>query len=377
MEIGISHILFFCIIQTLIIIVILLQKRFHQIPNFFLGLIFGLLTAIYVLYLAEFIGYFESPNYIKALRRSLELIPPPFIFIYMLLLLSGDPSFKKTYLGYFIVPGVGLGIFLLMVLSNFIFSIPQSVNDLVYMLYMTAGALTAGVLFYAFGYNIVLLIRSKTREYKSLIKCLFYVKEKRFRWARLVALLYYVHGTIFIIECFYFIAHPTSNIPSLINTIFYISLGYVLIINLIQNPTIIHFSNKTAGNLVLKKYEKTGLSNAEAKVIMKKLNNYMESEKPYLNSHLSSQDLSEKLAIPIHAISEVTNGLMGQNFFDYVNNYRIEEFKKLAKQSKKANIKIIHLAYESGFSSKASFNLAFKKFTGITPSQYIKDFHSN
>ena len=57
-EIKIEHVLIFCIVQTLLLIAILLQKRFHQIPNLFLGLIFGLLTSLYVIYLLEYLKHF-------------------------------------------------------------------------------------------------------------------------------------------------------------------------------------------------------------------------------------------------------------------------------------------------------------------------------
>lgn len=376
MEIGIQHILVFCIVQTVILIAILLQKRFHQLPNLFLGLVFGLLISLYTFYLIEYLGLFDSLNSLRAVKRTFEMVPPPLIYTYMLLLLSGDASFKKEYLKHFTVPIVAIGILLILFILYILSVFPDAVIDKAFFIYMVVGAVLCGVLFYNFGYRIVLLIRSKTRENKNLIQCLFQVKEKRYRWARLMALLYFVHGTIFYVECAYFINSPESTMPLLINTVFYITLGYVLTINLIQNPTIIHFSTKTAGTLTLKKYEKSGLTEDDAKEIMSKLNLYMQTEKPYLNSHLSSQELSDALAIPVHTISEVTNGLMGQNFFDYVNNYRIEEFKRLAGQTDKKNIKIIHLAYEAGFSSKASFNTAFKKFTNTTPSQFIKDLDS-
>lgn len=187
-----------------------------------------------------------------------------------------------------------------------------------------------------------------------------------------MAIIFFLHGIIFLIEGIYLSINPDDPTPLLINVIFYITLGYIFTINLIQNPAIIHFSSKTAGNLVLKKYEKSGLNEDEAKSIMEKMNDIMESEKLYIESNLSIQDLSEKMALPLHTISEVTNGLMGQNFFDYVNNYRIEEFKRLAAQPNNREVKILHLAFDAGFSSKTSFNLAFKKFTGNTPSHYMK-----
>ena len=79
------------------------------------------------------------------------MIPPPFIYTYMLLLLSGDPSFKKKYFRYFIVPGLGLGIVLVMIILNGLFVIPESIIEPVYFIYMILGAAVSGILFYVFG----------------------------------------------------------------------------------------------------------------------------------------------------------------------------------------------------------------------------------
>ena len=62
---------------------------------------------------------------------------------------------------------------------------------------------------------------------------------------------------------------------------------------------------------------------------------------------------------------------MGRNFNEFVNHYRVEAFKALAKDPAKAHITLIGLAYESGFNSKTVFNASFKKETGLTPKQYL------
>ena len=98
----------------------------------------------------------------------------------------------------------------------------------------------------------------------------------------------------------------------------------------------------------------------------------MEKYKPYLNPDFCMADFSEQIGVSGHLISEVTNGLMKQNFFDYVNNYRVEEFKNLLKDPEKKNEKLMFLAYEVGFNSRTTYNNAFKKFTGKTPSEYKK-----
>lgn len=371
-QIGIEHILLFCIFQTILIIVILFQKKYHQLPNLFLGVTFGMLLSIYSLYLLEHLNLFDNFSSLKSLKRAVEQFPPPIIYIYMGLLINGKSKLGSVNKKNLIIPFIAtLLAFILIVIQYYnVFSEARS-NQLL-LLFMTSFSLIAGFGYYTFGYKLIQLIRNKIRNQNSFFQCILFLKEKRYRWVRLMAIIFFIHGTIFLIEFTYLIIVPSNRSPFLINTAFYITLGYVFLIYLIQNPAIMHFSSKTAGSLVLKKYEKSGLSEEEAKDIMQRMNDYMEKDKPYIESQLSIQDLSQKLGLPVHTISEVTNGLMEQNFFDYVNNYRIEEFKILALLPKNKDVKILHLAFEVGFSSKTSFNIAFKKFTNKTPSQFIK-----
>ena len=61
-----------------------------------------------------------------------------------------------------------------------------------------------------------------------------------------------------------------------------------------------------------------------------------------------------------------------QNFFEYINAYRIEESKKLLAQQENAKITILEILDKAGFNSKATFNTFFKKIVGLTPTQYRK-----
>ena len=116
------------------------------------------------------------------------------------------------------------------------------------------------------------------------------------------------------------------------------------------------------------RYQKSPLNSSASKAILDTLRNYMRNEKPYLNSSLRLHDLAERLDFPHHYISQVINNLDGENFADFINKYRIEEAKKLLLEPNQK--KIIHVAYDSGFNNKASFNNAFKRFTGMAPSEF-------
>jgi AraC-like DNA-binding protein len=99
------------------------------------------------------------------------------------------------------------------------------------------------------------------------------------------------------------------------------------------------------------------------------LHQYMMEHKPYLEEALSLQELSQKTNIPVKRLSLLINQKIGMHFFDYVNGYRIEEAKKLLKET---DFTIQQIMYEVGFNSKSSFNTAFKKNTSLTPSSFRK-----
>jgi len=99
---------------------------------------------------------------------------------------------------------------------------------------------------------------------------------------------------------------------------------------------------------------------------------YMQREQPYLDSDLTLYKLAEQVQLPPHQLSQIINRQSGQNFFDFVNQYRVEAVKQKIEAGEAYQQTLLALALDSGFNSKAAFNRAFKKFTGITPSVYRK-----
>jgi AraC-like DNA-binding protein len=96
----------------------------------------------------------------------------------------------------------------------------------------------------------------------------------------------------------------------------------------------------------------------------------MEEEKPYLNPNLTLNDLSNKLGISNHNLSEILNTHLKQNFFDFVNQYRVEEVKKYLADEGNDHLTLLSIAFDAGFNSKSGFNAIFKKYIHVTPSEY-------
>jgi AraC-like DNA-binding protein len=105
---------------------------------------------------------------------------------------------------------------------------------------------------------------------------------------------------------------------------------------------------------------------------IKTLIRIMEEKQPYLDPEITITKLSEILNVKIEFLSEVLNSQLNHNFFDFINKYRVGEFKNQCLLKANSHLSIMGLAYNCGFNSKASFYRAFKKFEGISPSAYIE-----
>lgn len=121
-----------------------------------------------------------------------------------------------------------------------------------------------------------------------------------------------------------------------------------------------------------KNSEQSAVSEKEYNEELLKLRHYMEEKKPFLNPLLTIQDVSAAIEIPVRDLSVLINHNLGQHFYDFVNTYRIENAMNILKDASKSKVTILEILYDVGFNSKSSFNTAFKKHTGNTPTSYRK-----
>ena len=96
----------------------------------------------------------------------------------------------------------------------------------------------------------------------------------------------------------------------------------------------------------------------------------MEQDKLYQEPQLTLQNLADRIALPSYQVSQIINDQLGKNFYELVNGYRVEEAKRLLSDPKSKNYTILSVGFEAGFNSKTTFNTVFKKFTGLTPTDY-------
>ena len=124
-----------------------------------------------------------------------------------------------------------------------------------------------------------------------------------------------------------------------------------------------------------KKYERSSLTPEMADDYAAKLQQHMDAVKPFKNAELTLPELAAGLAISPNHLSQIINEKFGQNFFDFINGYRLKEAERALLDPDLGHLTILAIAYEAGFNSKSAFNVAFKKYAEMTPSQFRKLSH--
>lgn len=149
---------------------------------------------------------------------------------------------------------------------------------------------------------------------------------------------------------------------------------------LMKNSIIsLFFSEKKEEQIEENQLTKTDSSQISADVfteedyaLIKQLIVQMEQNQVFLNNKLSLISLSELIGSNRHKVSRLINLHFHKNYNDFVNEYRVNYLKKSLLKQENSSYTLLYLAIEAGFNNKVSFNKAFKKFTGMTPSEYVK-----
>ena len=118
------------------------------------------------------------------------------------------------------------------------------------------------------------------------------------------------------------------------------------------------------------KYASSTLTNKQSAKLKKQIERYMDEHEPYLQSQIRIKDLADLTGISSHQISQVLNESFNQNFYEFINTYRVKKAISLIEDPKNLSLTFSAIGFEAGFNSKTTFYEAFKKTTGTTPAQY-------
>ena len=327
-------------------------------------------------YLRSYFLFVEHKMFLLGFGYTLPAIYAPLLFMYVYTLTDNKPKFNKKLL-YHLVPFVLANLYLLF------FIYIKSPEERRIFFYDTT-FLTRPVLFHLIQIIMLIIypvyiiwIYNLLRKHIENIKNKFSCKEKiDLHWINYlllsVSVLWIVISLIKLFSGYY--DHLYYNNTLL--TVYYFEIIIIIIIGYFGFNQGVIFLNLSEPELQttnnIQKYKSTGLSSENAKLLTPKVLEYMKSEKPYLDSELTLIKLAGLLNIPYHHLSQVINEQLGKNFFEFVNEYRVEEVKQRITKNKDRKFTLLSIAYDSGFNSKSSFNSVFKKITKITPKEYMK-----
>ena len=119
------------------------------------------------------------------------------------------------------------------------------------------------------------------------------------------------------------------------------------------------------------KYSKVKIDEDECADIVKRMKEYLERERVYTNADLKMKDLADVLHLSAPKLSQVFNIYLGENYYDFINRYRLEEFKRLIEAGEYKRFTITALSEQCGF-KKSNFFSTFRKVEGLTPAEYLK-----
>lgn len=117
------------------------------------------------------------------------------------------------------------------------------------------------------------------------------------------------------------------------------------------------------------RYEKSGMTPEEAAAIEERIEAFIR-DKGYIDPNVTLGSMSEKIGAPPYKISEALSKYMNTSFYDLINKHRVEDIKKAIHNPALSHLTLLSIAYDFGYNSKSTFNAAFKKFAGMTPSAF-------
>ncbi len=235
------------------------------------------------------------------------------------------------------------------------------------------GGYTIGALFYLYNFSYILLVY---RILKRLIKVNHLNKKTtiRTKWFSKVLVVY----ALFICSClvFYLIMALVGSYPVYVDYIHLFLMAlmiHVLGYFVINQPVLFMDSLKPIGEA---KYGRSSLPKELSSKYIKDLYQYFASEKPYLREDLSLAEVAKGSGLSKHHLSLILNKELGATFYEFINRYRVDEAKVLMRKGNGESVKLIDIGFQAGFGNKVSFYRAFKKFEGVSPSDYMETISS-
>ena len=362
---GVSLIILAGVVIGIFLAVILFcLKKGNKLTNFFLGAFLLSYSLGNLGSVPSHAGFISDIPHIFGLFMPFIFLIGPFLYFYILSLTRPNFRFTRAQALHFIPYAVVFGLFFVFV---YIRAAPYKL-DLISRI--SADREPWGLMVYRIGRIIYILTYlalclNALRPYAKRIRDNFSALERiNLNWLRLLVLAYATGIVALVILAQLDVPDIALHIYGTL-VILFIGLRGLTQTEIFGRENIPEEAPKAGP-----KYERSSLTREQAEKAEKLLLAVMENDKLYLDEELSLRTLSEKAGLPSAHVSQVLNDRLKRNFYDFVNGFRVEEAKRILRDPRRRDQKILGIAFDTGFASKVAFNRVFKKYTGMTPSEY-------
>ena len=328
------------------------------------------------------LGFWEKYPHLTGITHPIPLLHGPLLYLYVVFSLRSDQRFRwKDYMHF--IPFIAaylymIPYFLFYSAERKILINHEQINDYhTFMMLSLAAFIVSGITYPILAYRLI-------GRFEKVIRENFSFDEKiSLNWLRYCIWgLAFIFATVLVFTLFQNVLRV--QLPFNPDYIYYseiilfiLFLGFMGIrhegIFAETKERSVQIIDLETGPKQTGEYKKSGLKAEEAELYHQRLMQLMMDKKLYLESKLTLNTLANELGISVNHLSQLINQYQGKNFYDFVNEYRIEEFKARVSSPRNRHLNILAIALDSGFNSKSSFNSVFKKHTGITPSQFMAE----
>jgi AraC-like DNA-binding protein len=377
MNLSLTNILFVLIVFQLLFLSLFLftQERGKQVSNILLGLFFLSISLNLLDFFLFAIGAYATITWLAGWGTCLPLLFGPLIYLYTRSVLHKDFTPNKKHLVHFLF-------FFIFFISTEVYylSQPGKVREQIMTRIQQhqiplSVSLVSTAIFVQFLLYIFVSLRLIAAYKKEAHQFVSSKSQYSVSWLSsvilfflLVILLTIINGllTQTVLAPYYLIVFNGIVLAMLIFVM-------TVFMRALKMPYFFSFSAEEdgigpAGST--SQYRFNQAEKVEKEKIVKTVQHYMQNGKPWQEPELTVNQLASRLSIKPRLLSQAVNDILGQNFYDFINRYRIEEASRLLTNPKDQKITILEVLYEVGFNSKSSFNTLFKKYTGLTPTAF-------
>ncbi len=344
---------------TVFILTLIFGKKEKSKSDFILCFILTIILLNFVTLFLLNVGntpFTKWEEFIFEFSEASIFLYGPLLWLYTKSLTKAGFTIERNHILHFIPFMVAFGYFLIGVLTPL--GVAVQIRNVLLVLKLSSIAL-----------YVIMSLKLLDGHEKKIQYLFSNIDRKKLTWLRFLCRSILVIGLIaalsLMVDRFTALSIPQYGgmLTNIALCIFVYALGYFGF----KQEFIFQPSRTPSGEIV--KYAKSGLDQASSKKGYQKLEDYIIKEKSYLDADLTLFGLAEELDLQPNHLSQIINTFSGSNFYDFINQYRVEEAKQRISSDEVLKKTLLGIGLSSGFSSKTTFNRAFKKHTGQTPSE--------